>query len=185
MGVGYLHRFQGCLLPHTNSQSVQEVHAFSSPASVLPVHSTTLWPVHSSNGVHSGDQRGQTDGFTEGYKYLDDWLVRATSHQTCFQHTQTLVALCREIGWLVNKEKSELDPKFRRLPVRPERGQVQTLPRLLAGLNRQDSVNIVRSGVSRPAVYIPHRSTHSNRIASPSRSAPYETFTWHNWKVPE
>ena len=37
--------------------------------------------------------------------------MRATSHQTFLQHTQTLVALCRELGWLVNKEKSELDPK--------------------------------------------------------------------------
>ena len=45
------------------------------------------------------------------HQYLDDWLVRATSHQTCLQHTQTLIALCRELGWLVNKEKSELDPK--------------------------------------------------------------------------
>ena len=45
------------------------------------------------------------------HQYLDDWLVRATSHQTCLQHTQTLVALCRELGWLVNKEKSELEPK--------------------------------------------------------------------------
>ena len=27
------------------------------------------------------------------YQYLDDWLVRARSHQTCLQHTQTLVAL--------------------------------------------------------------------------------------------
>ena len=44
-------------------------------------------------------------------QYLDDWLVRATSHQTCLQHTQTLVALCRELGSLVNKEKSELEPK--------------------------------------------------------------------------
>ena len=45
------------------------------------------------------------------HQYLDNWLVRATSHQTCLQHTQTLVALCRELGWLVNKEKSELEPK--------------------------------------------------------------------------
>ena len=27
-GVGYLYRFQGRILPHTNSQSVQKVHAF-------------------------------------------------------------------------------------------------------------------------------------------------------------
>ena len=43
--------------------------------------------------------------------YLDNWLVRARSHQTCLQHTQTLVALCQELGWLVNREKSELDPQ--------------------------------------------------------------------------
>ena len=45
------------------------------------------------------------------HQYLDDWLVRARSHQTCLQHTQTLVALCRELGWLVNEEKSELEAK--------------------------------------------------------------------------
>ena len=41
------------------------------------------------------------------HQYLDNWLVRVTSHQICLQHTQTLVALCRELGWLVNKEKSD------------------------------------------------------------------------------
>ena len=44
------------------------------------------------------------------HQYLDDWLVRARSHHTCLQPTQTLVALC-QLGWLVNTEKSELDPK--------------------------------------------------------------------------
>ena len=41
-GVGHLHRPQGGILPHTNSQSVQEVHAFSHPRLVLPVQSPTL-----------------------------------------------------------------------------------------------------------------------------------------------
>ena len=45
------------------------------------------------------------------HQYLDDWLVWARSHQTCLQHTQTLVALCQDLGWLVNMEKSELNPK--------------------------------------------------------------------------
>ena len=67
-GMGHIHRFQRRILPHTNSQSVQEVHAFSSPGSVLPVQSPTLWSIHSSHGVHSGGQRGQTHGTSEGYK---------------------------------------------------------------------------------------------------------------------
>ena len=111
-GVGHLHRFQRCVLPHTHSQSVQEVHAFSRPGSVLPVQSTTLWSVHSIHGVHSGGQRGQTDGFTEGYKDPPvPRLLVGKSHIPPNQHTQTLLDLCRELGWLVNREKSELDPK--------------------------------------------------------------------------
>ena len=45
------------------------------------------------------------------HQYLDDWLVRARSHQVCLQHTQDLVKMCQGLGWLVNVEKSELEPK--------------------------------------------------------------------------
>ena len=45
------------------------------------------------------------------HQYIDDWLVRARSHQVCLQYTQDLVKLCQELGWLVNLEKSELEPK--------------------------------------------------------------------------
>ena len=45
------------------------------------------------------------------HQYLDDWLVRARSHQACLQHTQNLVKICQKLGSLVNADKSELDPK--------------------------------------------------------------------------
>ena len=45
------------------------------------------------------------------HQYLDDWFVRARSDQACLQHTQELVQMCQNLGWLVNLEKSELDPK--------------------------------------------------------------------------
>ena len=32
------------------------------------------------------------------HKYLDDWLVRARSHQACLQHTQELVNNVSETG---------------------------------------------------------------------------------------
>ena len=44
------------------------------------------------------------------HQYLD-WLVRATSHQACLQHTQDLVQICQELGWLVNLDELELEPK--------------------------------------------------------------------------
>ena len=113
-GVGHIHRFQRRILPHTNSQSVQEVHALSPPGSVLPVQSPSLWPVHSSHEVHSGGQRGQTRGFSEGYK--DPPVPRRLAGESLYPpHLSpaysTLVTLCQELGWLVNKEKSELVPK--------------------------------------------------------------------------
>ena len=45
------------------------------------------------------------------HQYLDNWLVRARSQQICLRHTQILVKMCQNLGWLVNLEKSELEPK--------------------------------------------------------------------------
>ena len=114
---------------HITIQSVQEVHAFSPLGSVLPVQSTALWPVYSTHGA---------------------WVVRATSHQTCLQYTQTLVALSRTrlAGDLEVRTGYKTGFQLHRLPVQPERGQGQTHTRTLTGLNKQDLDNSVRSGSS-------------------------------------
>ena len=91
------------------------------------------------------------------HQYLDDWLVRASTHDACLQHTQTLVNL--------------------RLPVRPKRGQGQIHNRTLADLDRQDQVNTVGSGLPGPTVHVPHRSTHSNSKTSPPRATSHEART--------
>ena len=123
------------------------------------------------------------------HQYLDDWLVRATSHQTCLQHTQTLVALCRELGWLVNK-KSEIDTKqvfnfvgyqfdLREGKVRPTPDRWQTL---------QDTVNSVRSSVPGPAVHVPHRAPSSHKKAIQLERLHMRPIQWHlknNCRVPE
>ena len=153
--MGYLHRFQGRLLPHTNSQSVQEVHVFSRPGSVLPGQSPTLWPVHSTNGIHRGSQRGQIDGFTEGYK--DPPVPRRLVGES--QVLPYLSPAYTDLGSSLSRarlagEQGEIrtGPKtgfqLRRLPVRPERGQGQTHTRALAGLKNQDPSNTAQSGVS-------------------------------------
>ena len=111
------------------------------------------------------------------HQYLDDWLVRATSHETCLQHTQTLVALSRTrlAGEQEVRTGAKTGFQLRRLPVRPQGGQGQTHTRALADLNRQDIVNSVQSGVPGPAVHVPHRISYSHRKASPSWLTPYET----------
>ena len=67
-GVGYLNRFQGRLLPYTNTGTVQEISEISRPGSELPVQSTAIWFVHSTHGVHCSSKGGETDGHTQGYK---------------------------------------------------------------------------------------------------------------------
>ena len=103
------------------------------------------------------------------HQYLDDWLVRATSHQTCLQHTQTLVTLCRELGWLVNEEKSELEPK-----------QVFNFvgyPRALPDPTDRDTGHYVKSSVSGPASDVLDRITDCHRETGTSGPVTYETHT--------
>ena len=129
-GVGHIHRFQRRILPHTNSQSVQEVHAFSSPGSVLPVQSPSLWPFHSTHGVHSGDQRGQTHGTSKGYK--DSPVPRRLAGESLYprhlspaysnpSHTVPGARVAGEQGKIRTGPTAGL--QLRRLPVRPEGGQ--------------------------------------------------------------
>ena len=164
-GVGHIHRLQRRILPHTNSQSVQEVHAFSSPGSVLPVQGPTLWSIHSSNGVHSGGQRGQTHGTSEGYK--DPPVPRRLAGESLYpqhlspaysnpSHTLSGTRVAGEQGKVRTGPQTGL--QLRRLPVRPARGQGQTNRRTLADLDRQDQINTVRSGLPGPETHVPHRS---------------------------
>ena len=172
------------ILPHSNSQSVQEVHAFSSPGSVLPVQSPTLWSIHSSHGVHSGGQRGQTHGTSEGYK--DSPVPRRLAGESLYPrhlspaysnpgHTLSGTRVAGEQGKIRTGPQTGL--QLCRLPVRPERGQGQTNRRTLADLDRQDQINTVGSGLPGPTIHVPHRSTHSNRKASPLRATTPETYT--------
>ena len=45
------------------------------------------------------------------HQYLDDWLIRALTRESCHHWTQSLLTLCQELGWVVNQQKSELKPK--------------------------------------------------------------------------
>ena len=113
-GVGHLSRLQGCLLPHSNTGTIQEIPKISCPRpdlqfkalpfglSTAPMEFTVLAKEVKLMAIHKGIRIHQ---------YLDDWLVRARSQETCLHHTQILVKMCQDLGWLVNLEKSELEPK--------------------------------------------------------------------------
>ena len=183
-GVGHIHRLQRRLLPHSNSQSVKEVHAFSHSGPLLPVQGPALWSFHSTHGVHSGGQRGQAHGLTTGYK--NPPVPRRLAGEGLYPphlspaysnpgHSLSGTRVAGEQGKVRTGTQTGL--QLRRLPVRPERGQGQTNRRPLAGLDRQNQINDVGSGLSGPEIHVPHRSPHSNRKTSPLRATPHETHT--------
>ena len=146
-GMGDIHRLQRRILPYSNSQSVQEVHVFSPPGSVLPVATPTLWSIHSSHGVHSGGQRGQAHGTSEGYK--DPPVPRRPAGESLYpRHLSPIYTNfgnplpgTRVAGEQEVRTGSQISIQLCRLPVRPERGQGQTHTRTLADLDRQDQIN--------------------------------------------
>ena len=42
------------------------------------------------------------------HQYLDDWLIRAQSHEEAQVNIQTVVDLTQSLGWTINQEKPEL-----------------------------------------------------------------------------
>ena len=110
-GVGHIHRLQRRIPIHSQSRKYMRFHlqgrsyqfkALPFGLSTAPMEFTVVAKEVKLMALQKGIRIHQ---------YLDDWLVRASTHDTCLQHTQTLVILCQELGWLVNREKSELVPK--------------------------------------------------------------------------
>ena len=44
------------------------------------------------------------------HQYLDDWLIRSQSRQEALVNTQAVVDLTQSLGWIINQQKSELNP---------------------------------------------------------------------------
>ena len=107
-GVGHLNRFQGRLLPYTYTGTFHvqgQTYQFkalpfglsTAPLEFTVIAKVKLMPILKGIRIH---------------QYLDDWLVRATSHRVCLQHTQDLVRICQELGWLMNWNPSRCSTFF-------------------------------------------------------------------------
>ena len=113
-GVGHVARLQRRIFPHPNCTKVKKVSQVLPVQSDLSVYSPTVWSGHSSSGVTKVVKEVKLMAQAKGiriYQYLDDWLLRAPSPELCLQHTQTLLALCQQLGWIINLNKSEFVPK--------------------------------------------------------------------------
>ena len=110
-------------------------------------------------------------------QYLD-WLLRAPCPETCQQHTQTLLALCRDLAWVVNIQKSELIPQqdFSFVGYQFDQSGVAN-SRKMGEFPTKVPVSQESGQLLSPAVHALDRATDSHRKASLVRSPPHETHT--------
>ena len=121
-GVDHLNRFQGCLLPYSNTGTVQEISEISCPGSDISIQSFAFRSVHSTLGVHCSSKGGETDGYTQGYKnppvrlvgesYIPPGLSPAHSRSS---KNMPRTWLAGEFGKVRTGSKTDL--RFCRLPV--------------------------------------------------------------------
>ena len=183
-GVGHLSRLQGCLLPHSNTGTIQEIPKISCPGPDLPIQGVALWSVHSAHGVHCFSKRGETDGHTQGYKNppVPRRLVGQSqiprnlspSHPNPGQNVPgpRLVGEFRKI-----RAGTQAGLRLCRLPVRSQVRPGQTDPGPVAKPSGQDTSTSVITGLSGPTIHVPDRPTNSHRETSSPRLTAHETPT--------
>ena len=93
--------------------TIQEIPEISHPRSGIPVQGSAIRFAHSTHGVHCDTKGGETDGYTQGFKSPPvPRLVGESQIPPGLSPTYTGTSkLCQQLGWLVNLEKSELEPK--------------------------------------------------------------------------
>ena len=180
-GVGHLNRFQGRLLPYTNTGTVQEISEISCPGSDIPVQGPALWSVHSTLGVYCDSKGGETDGQSQGYKdppvprrlvgesHIPSGLSSIYSES---RENISKIRLAGEFGKV--RAGSKADLRFCRLPVRPPGRSGPTNPRQVAKPSGQNIRNNVTATLSSLTVHVPDRVANSHRKTSSPRLATYE-----------
>ena len=125
---------------------------------------------------------------TRIHQYLEDWLVRARSHDICLQHTKELIETCLKLGWMVNFEKSELDPKqildFVDYQFNLKCGKVQPTPDQWQKLQQKILALLSRPGLSGLLFIsliglLTEKQVYLGRLHEPN------TVASQNWRVPE
>ena len=126
------------------------------------------------------------------HQYLDDWLIRAPTKESCHQGTQSLLALCQELGWIINVQKSELEPKqiFEFVGYKYDLSQGLVLPTQ----SRWESIlQKLESILSKPTCRVRNFMSLIGLLTATEKQVPLgrlhmRPIQWHlkrHWRVPE
>ena len=126
------------------------------------------------------------------HQYLDDWVLRAQCRETCLQRTQILLALCQQLGWVVNMKKSELEPQqvFNFVGYRFDLVSVRVLLTQNRWIALQEKLNFLKNWSSctvRQFISLIGLLTATEKQVSSGRlhMRPIQWHLKHHWHVPE
>ena len=111
------------------------------------------------------------------HQYLDNWLIRAPTKESCHQGTQSLLALCQELGWVVNLEKSELEPKqvFEFVGYQYDLSHGLVKPTQNCWESPEGTVHHGQPNLSSQELHVANRPAYSNRKTGAPGETPHET----------
>ena len=104
---------EGRVLPGARPPKFQEVSALRVTGDSVPVQGSLLRTVHCPQvftRVFAAVSEWAHTLRIRLLRYLDDWLVLASSEAKARQHVQELLLLCHDLGIVVNEKKSDLVP---------------------------------------------------------------------------
>ena len=183
-GMGNVGGLQGCLFPHTDTETVPEIPQISGPGPNLPVQSSSLWSIHSTHGIHCNHKGSEANGHAQGYKNppVPRRLVSKSQIPPGLSPTYSDTGknmpgprLVSEFGKIRAGTQTSL--QLRRLPVRPQvrSGPTDTGP--VAKPPGKDTTTFIAAGLSGPAVHVLDRSVNSHRETSSLRPITHETHS--------
>ena len=181
-GMGDIAGFQRRLFPHSSPCDIPEISQVPFPKSVLSVPGPSLWPLHSSNGVHLCGQRGQVNGSIPGYKDppVPRRLVDSSPYQRILPPGHSIpprplpgVGLDSQPPKV--RTRTQTDFRVRGL-------QVRSLPR--TGLTDSEPLGVdppkvgihpIQAKLPSQEIYVPDRPAYSNGKTGSTGETPHET----------
>ena len=182
-GMGDIAGFQRRLFPHSSPCEVLEISQVPFPKSVLSVPGSSLWPLHSSDGVHLCGQRGQVNGSIPGYKDppVPRRLVDSSPYQRILPPGHSIpprplpgVGLDSQPSTKV-RTRTQTDFRVRGLQVRSLPGTGLTNPEPVGVDPPKVGIHPIQAKLPSQEIYVPDRPAYSDGKTGSPGETPHET----------